>query len=127
MSQKPKIVDVFASVTTIMVKFDHGGVARMTEDERQTMLEALNAQQAPKPSERISELLRFNNEFEERARVAERKLKLITAIIDNAVPAVHTIRTREDTLVKALRWMVDNPGAHPNNVVAVAKDALEAR
>lgn len=32
-------------------------------------------------SERISELLRFNNEFEERARKAERKLKAVTAIL----------------------------------------------
>lgn len=33
-------------------------------------------------SERISELLRFNNEFEERARVAERKIERAAQIAE---------------------------------------------
>lgn len=32
-------------------------------------------------SERVSELLRFNNEFEERARVAERKVKAMATVL----------------------------------------------
>jgi hypothetical protein len=31
---------------------------------------------------------------------------------------------REIAMEKALRWMANNPGAHPMNVVAIAKDAL---
>lgn len=31
---------------------------------------------------------------------------------------------REIKMEKALRWIADVPGAHPNNVLAVARDAL---
>ena len=29
-----------------------------------------------------------------------------------------------DAMVRALKYMVDNPGSHPANMVAVARDAL---
>lgn len=52
-------------------------------------------------------------------------IKQYSETLDNSIDNTRRALEIAEHMRKALTWIVENPGAHPNNVRAVALEALE--
>lgn len=107
----------------VMPGFDRDWANDVIETAGQVDAQSLVARIA-KQSERISELLRFNNEFEERARVAERQNKVLREAA--ATPEPQGVREAFERIIRCYEANVGRQSEKLEDIPMLARRGLAA-